>query len=186
MMIADTSLEELSAQELNALGNAYADSGRWAEAQACYQRGLTLRQKAGDLRSEGVVLNSLGALYHRAGLYLGIIGALVLARMAHQVFTRSSDPTAYYGWWTFLVPLMLFASRFFASWWYGRAYLVNRGNAARAGTLAGFIAGLGIFLIRALEPSPGLEDWAIIGPILGVILGAVGGALGWRRPKGAS
>lgn len=62
-------LKKMSAQELNALGNEYADCGGVSEAESCYQRSLALRREAGDLRGEGLVLNNLGALYHQQGQY---------------------------------------------------------------------------------------------------------------------
>lgn len=66
---AKEAFEGLSAQELNALGNKYADTCRWEAAKACYERSLTLRKNSGDLRGEGLVLNNLGALYHRQGRF---------------------------------------------------------------------------------------------------------------------
>lgn len=62
-------LTGLNAQELNELGNEYADAGRWEEAKACYEKSLALRQEAGDRRGEGLVLNNLGALFHQRGLF---------------------------------------------------------------------------------------------------------------------
>lgn len=59
--------DELDAQELNELGNAYSGQGMWEEAIRSYLRSLALRKAEGDIRGQGIVLNNLGAVYYNQG-----------------------------------------------------------------------------------------------------------------------
>ena len=61
------SFDELNAQELNELGNAYSARGMWEDAIRSYLRSLALRKTGGDIKGQGIVLNNLGAVYYSQG-----------------------------------------------------------------------------------------------------------------------
>jgi tetratricopeptide (TPR) repeat protein len=66
---AGRDIEELDAQELNELGNAYSAHGMFEEAIDSYLRSLAKRKSKGDLRGQAVVLNNLGAVYYQQGRF---------------------------------------------------------------------------------------------------------------------
>lgn len=87
-------LTNLDGRELNELGNAYVDQGKWDEALECYERSLSLRREANDHRGEMVVLNNLGALYHRQGRWEEALGYYSRSRHLAQGLGEESSELA--------------------------------------------------------------------------------------------